>query len=320
MSTKNEEDLSESQKERLIKEVVQSFRYDGRWKRIRNYGLAAMFALSFCAFLVNVTAGALKGWTGFSDYAAVVSLRGDMISGGTASADAVIPVLQKAFEDDNAKVILLEVDSGGGSPLESERIYLELERLKEKTKKPVRAVIGNLGASAAYLVAVHCDSITAGRYSLVGSIGAKSSRYDIHGLAERVGIKQSTYASGELKNMFDPFTSPDEAEKLKAQRLVDSVASTFLGEVVAKRGAKLKAGKIDTGEVWPGDESLAMGLVDDLGTVDSVAASLDLKPKRLGPVVRQSLFSGMFGAAAHAIRNEVRGEVGGAGSPVLLSY
>lgn len=305
MSNDTSDEMSRSQQERLVGEVVKDFRSNRRWAKLKRVGLATMFALSAVAFVWNFARMA-GPWLPVGDYVAVVSLKGDMLDGASGSASAVIPRLQKAFADEDAKLVILDIDSGGGSPLEAERIYRELGRLKAKHPKPVVAVIGTLGASAAYLVAVHCDAVVAGRYSLVGSIGAKSSRFDVHELAGRVGVRQDTYVSGPLKNMFDPLSPPSKEEQQKAQALVNAIGATFEKEVVARRGAKLKAAGVATGEVWTGDEALALGLIDRIDTLDGVAAQQGLQIAMMGPLNRPSMWAGLTGSIAQGVSQGVQ--------------
>ena len=57
-------------------------------------------------------------------YVAQVSITGTIAAGSpTASADAVIPALRKAFEDKMAKGVLIKISSPGGSPAQAHLIY-----------------------------------------------------------------------------------------------------------------------------------------------------------------------------------------------------
>jgi protease-4 len=61
-----------------------------------------------------------------------------------------LPVIAKAFKAPKVKAVALNIDHAGGQAFESERGEQTLERLKEETRKPVYAFIGNTGASAAH--------------------------------------------------------------------------------------------------------------------------------------------------------------------------
>ena len=199
----------------------------------------------------------------------VVRIEGQIAPGALASADKVIPALKKAFESPRVKAVVLSIDSPGGSPVESERIYRMIHAYKASNPKPVVAVINNIGASAAYLIALHCDKIVAGHYSLIGSIGAVLAGWDVHQALDRLDVSQRVYASGHLKSMLNPFLPMSDEARAKAQQLVDEAGSQFVGELSALRAEKLQAGvNYGSGEVWAGPHALAIGLVDQLGTLD----------------------------------------------------
>jgi protease IV len=167
------------------------------------------------------------------------------------------------------KAVVISIDSPGGSPVESERIYRVIESYKQSHPKPVIAVINNIGASAAYMIALHADKIVAGNYSLVGSVGAIMAGWDLHKAIEKVEISQRVYASGTLKSMLNPFLPMTPEADRKAQELVSMMGQQFTDELVATRGPKLKAGiNYGTGEVWDGVEAAKIGLVDEIGTLD----------------------------------------------------
>ncbi len=206
-----------------------------------------------------------------------------------ASADKVVPALTRAFEDPQVKRVLLYIDSPGGAPVEAERIMSAVSQLRQKHDKPVQAVIGNLGASAGYMVALSADDITSGKYSLVGSIGAVLMSWDVHKALERFDVKAKSYASGSLKSMLNPFEPSTPEGEAKAQALVDEMGRQFATLLTDKRGSKLTQppATYTTGEVWGGQDALALGLVDGNGTLETLmAAHPDLKLVNFGPFER----------------------------------
>ena len=84
---------------------------------------------------------------------AIVNVSGAIGTGQLASAEELVPVLEKVFQSPKVKAIALNIDSPGGQPFESERVGQTIDRLKAETGKPVYAFIGNTGASAAYMLA-----------------------------------------------------------------------------------------------------------------------------------------------------------------------
>jgi len=224
-------------------------------------------------------------WGPFGDVVGVVRIDGQISSSSQSSADRIIPALEKAFANANVKAVILSIDSPGGAPVESERINNALASLKKKYDKPVVAVINNLGASAAYLIALHADKIVAGKYSLVGSIGAIMTPWELHRAIGSVKVTQRVYASGKMKSFLNPFTPVSPEMDAKAQKLVGQMGQTFVNELKAARGAALKPGvDYGSGEVWGGLEAKEIGLIDAIGTLDEVAQqSWGLKTYDFGP-------------------------------------
>lgn len=208
-----------------------------------------------------------------------------------ASAKLVVPALKRAFEDDNVKRVVIYIDSPGGAPVEAERIMDAVTELRKKHPKPVQAVIGNLGASAGYMVALSADDIVSAKYSLVGSIGAILQSWDVHRVLDKYDVKAKTYASGNLKGMLNPFEPSTPEGEAKAQALVDELGRQFETLLKDRRGKKLTQPPTTytTGEVWGGQDALALGLVDSNGTLETLMAQHpDLKMVNFGPFERRS--------------------------------
>ena len=166
------------------------------------------------------------------------------------------------------------------------------------------AVINNMGASAAYMIAVHADKIYAGKYSLVGSIGAIITAWDLHKAIERVDVAQHVYASGQLKSLLNPFAPVSPEADAKAKVLVSQVGTAFLDEVKRARSGTLKA-NVDyaSGEIWSGQEAKDIGLVDGISTLDElVATNWGIKIYDFGP--SQDTF-GLFSASLEAVTQEI---------------
>ncbi|WP_168798562.1 S49 family peptidase [Herbaspirillum sp. ST 5-3] len=221
----------------------------------------------------------------FTDVVGVVHIDGQIASGATSSADKIVPALERAFSDANVKGVVLAIDSPGGAPVESERITDAITSLKKKHHKPVVAVINNVGASAAYMIAMHADKVVAGKYSLVGSIGAIMAPWELHRAMAKLDVSQRVYASGKLKAFLNPFTPVSPEVDAKAKKLVDQMGQTFVSELNATRGAFLKPGvDYGSGEVWGGLEAKELGLVDAISTVDDVVATTwGLRTYNFGP-------------------------------------
>ena len=256
-----------------------------RWRMLFQalvFGFPVLLGVVYLLFFLSSTG---FRWGPFGDVVGVVRIEGPIASNERASAESIVPLLEKAFANPNVKAVVLSIDSPGGAPVESERIYTAIGSLKRKHPKPVVAVINNIGASAAFLIALHADTIVAGKYSLVGSIGAIMAPWQLDRAIAKFDVTQRVYASGKLKSFLNPFTPVSPEVDVKAQKLVDQLGTFFLDEVKAKRGSRLKQGiDVATGEVWPGPEAKDLGLVDSVGTLDEyVSATWGMRTYDFGP-------------------------------------
>lgn len=287
----------------MILDLLKERRVERQWRMLRRgfYAAIGLMALSYYAWTYLNIAG-FKIDTSKGRAVGVVRIEGTIMSTSLASGDKIVPALKRAFEDERVKIVVLAIDSGGGSPLEAERISYMINALRKKHNKPIYAVIQNLGASAAYMIAMNTDKVYAGRYSLVGSIGAVLSSWDVHKAINRYDIQQKVYASGELKAMLNPFIAPTDAAERKAQDLVNKAGSLFVEELTAKRAGKLKAGlNYASGEIWDGDQALKIGLIDELATIEKIAQDNELIVREYGPALRS--FSPFAASVSQMLRD-----------------
>ena len=269
-----------------LSSLLSDRRAERRSRTLRAVLYFLMFAVPACLYIgfYAWSAGLRLGPSG--DVVAVVRLQGEIADGEKASADRVIPALRKAFTQERVKAIVLAIDSPGGAPLEAERIYTTLVALKAAHPKPVVATINNVGASAAYMVAIHTDRVYAGNYSLVGSVGVVLSGWDAHIALNRLGVSQRVYASGDLKATMNPYIPMSPEAERQARELVNTMGQVFKTDVAARRKGKLlPEADFGSGAVWGGAEALRIGLIDEVATIDQVMRERwpELEALELGP-------------------------------------
>lgn len=132
-----------------------------------------------------------------TEHLAVVDIIGT-IAADQQSVNSVntIKSLNKAFDNVNSKAVVLNINSPGGSPVQSDEIWQEIQYLKKIHKdKKVYAVIGDTGASGAYYIASAADEIIVNPSSLVGSIGVIMPNYGVTGLMQKLGVEDRTLTS-----------------------------------------------------------------------------------------------------------------------------
>lgn len=207
-------------------------------------------------------------------FAAVVPISGVIGEGKSASFDKLAPQLRRAFNAENSVGVILDINSPGGTPVQSALIHDLIIELKESTGKPVIAVGSDVMASGAYMIAVSADRIVANRSSVVGSIGVISAGFGFTDLIEKAGIERRVATAGGSKNLTDPFSPVTEKGEAIRQTLLDSIHVHFKDVVVAGRGNRLDPSKttdLFEGAVWTGKQGVEIGLLDGLGRVDTEA-------------------------------------------------
>jgi protease IV len=190
---------------------------------------------------------------------AVVPLRG--IIGGQLHARDTTRLLDRLREDGNVRGVLLDIDSPGGGATESEAMYLSVKRLA--AAKPVIAYVRGTGASGAYFLACGATRVLAFPSAIVGSIGVISARPILVETLRRLGATMLVTKTGPFKDLGAPWREPTEAERAKEQSLVDAIFRRFRAAVATARSLDdADLDSVTTGEVWLGEEAVAVGLVD----------------------------------------------------------
>ena len=216
------------------------------------------------------------------EHTAIIEVKGAISAAEPANADTIIWALRDAFKAEQARAVILRINSPGGSPVQSGYIYDEIKRLKANyPEKPVYAVITDIGASGAYYIAAAADEIYADKASLVGSIGVVAGGFGFVDLMEKVGVERRLYTSGEHKAFLDPFSPKDDAEAEFWQSVLATTHRQFIDQVKQGRGDRLKDDpELFSGLVWTGEQAVELGLIDGLGSSSYVARDI-VKVERL---------------------------------------
>ena len=207
---------------------------------------------------------------------AVINIDGLISSTSTANAREINFLLREAFDDEETVAVMLRINSGGGSPVQSGLIHDEILRLREQHEDiPVYAVISDAGASGAYYIAVAADEIYADRGSIVGSIGVRLDSFGVVELMERWGIERRLFTSGENKALLDPFTPIQTSDITHVEAVIGQIHDQFVQVVQNGRGERLNGDEsLFSGLIWTGAEALELGLIDGLGDDRFVAREI----------------------------------------------
>ncbi|QLI80908.1 S49 family peptidase [Chitinibacter fontanus] len=269
--------MSDSFERDALKEILTASVKEQR--SARRWGI--FFKLLTFSYLFLILA-LIMGWIGAKEsesaskgpHTAVVDLKGEISAGGDASSEMVLSGLKAAFEDSNTKAVILRANSPGGSPVQSGMMYDEIQRLKKKhPQTPFYVVVEDVCASGCYYAAVSADKIYADKASIVGSIGVLMDGFGFTGAMDKLGVERRLITAGANKGFLDPFSPQSEEQKQKAVAMLAEVHQQFINVVKQGRGKRLATNNPDlfSGLVWSGESGLKLGLVDALGSVDSVA-------------------------------------------------
>lgn len=176
-----------------------------------------------------------------------------LFGGGNTTYTEIVSALAEADSNPGVAKAILEVDSPGGN---IDGLFEALDAIKN-FGKPLKAVISNVGASAAYAIASQADEIVAfNNAARIGSIGILASfRID----ENRVDIA-STKAPKKA-----PDVSTPEGQAVIREEL-DAIHNLFVGAIA--RGRDMSAKDINAnfgqGATLLAGEALKRGMIDGI--------------------------------------------------------
>ena len=236
-------------------------------ERKRDYRNKIIFrVLFFLAFISILLIVPLAKDMNFSQpHIAVIEINGLIASETQSSAENIVPLLKQASKNDNTSVIIIKVNSGGGSATQSKIIYDEIIKLKEESTKEIISIIEDVGASGGYYIAMAADEIFASQTSIVGSIGVRLDSYDVRSFFDKIGIKSRTIYSGKNKLILDPFHELSSEQYSHLKKLTDQIHNQFIVDLKKSRANKLTPDEsVYSGLFYTGSEALSLGLIDGL--------------------------------------------------------
>ncbi|URR36394.1 signal peptide peptidase SppA [Thermosynechococcus sp. HN-54] len=184
------------------------------------------------------------------------------IAGGTRRR--VLKAL-KTIEERGYPALLVRIDSPGGTVGDSQEIYAALKRLQSKMK--IVASFGNISASGGVYIGMGAQYIMANPGTITGSIGVILRGNNLQRLLDKVGVSFKVIKSGPYKDIlaFDRDLTEEEIRIL--QDLIDTSYHQFVQTVAEGRHLDVETVRsFADGRVFTGEQALALGLVDRLGT------------------------------------------------------
>ena len=249
-------------------------------------GILAALALIFAVLAIPM-ALMDRGWKADLDFSgdyysarsgpgiAVLPLHGVIQNGPSSGIDAddIVSKLEAIRKNPLLRGLILAVDSPGGTPGSTKKVYDAVRRVREE--KPVVAAITDLAASGGYYVASAADQIFAYESSLVGSIGVISLHMDVSGLLSRYGVRVETLKAGKFKDSSYPFRSLSFEEKQMFSTTLEDAYRQFLQDVASGRELPLHiVESFAEGRIFSGKQAQNQNMIDRIGGLDDAARAL----------------------------------------------
>jgi signal peptide peptidase SppA len=189
-------------------------------------------------------------------------------SSGVSDVGAFANAVQAAANDQQARAIVLDIDSPGGT-VGGVQAAADAVRAANAVK-PVIAHSGDLMASAAYWIGAAAGAVYADETAVIGSIGVYAAVLDSSRAMEMQGLKSEVFASGPYKGAGMPGTSLTDEQRQNIQARVDALAGVFKADV--RRGRPAVADDAMQGQTMLAGQALTAGLIDSVATLPRAIA------------------------------------------------
>lgn len=190
-----------------------------------------------------------------------------------ASMPVITPeTLKEAFEkartDDSVQAVVLRIDSPGGSALASDLIWREV--MLTQREKPVVVSMGDVAASGGYYIAMAAGTIVAHPSTLTGSIGVFGGKLNMKGFYNKIGLTKEIIAHGQNATLYSDYGGFTPTERERVEKMMKTIYKDFVSKAAEGRGKSYDdIDEIAQGRVWTGKQAKALGLVDELGGLDT---------------------------------------------------
>lgn len=189
---------------------------------------------------------------------------------GAESVESLAMDFSAAVDDPRIDTIILNIDSPGGD-ISGISEFAEMIHAARASKSVIAYVFGS-AASAAYWIASAAGKIVSSDTGRLGSIGVVAAFKDTTGKDEKAGVRSIEIVSSQSPDKrLDIFS---EGGRAKIQKLVDDLATVFVGAVARYRGTSPEEvlAKYGQGGMLIAGEAVEKGMADSIGSLESLIA------------------------------------------------
>ena len=203
---------------------------------------------------------------------AVITAEGAIMEGdiaqGVAGANGVVKQIRSAYEDEDTKAIVFRVNSPGGSIIASEMMRDELLAAKRKGIKVIVSM-GDYAASGGVYISTPADYIFAEPTTITGSIGVAIALPTLENAMDYIGVNFDGVVTSKHGGWDPTQAIDDDLDRIFESWGADAY-DRFINFVADSRSQSYTdIKKIAGGRVWIATDAKEIGLVDEIGGIDS---------------------------------------------------
>lgn len=201
-------------------------------------------------------------------------------SSGDNPVDIFREKLDAAAADPWAVAVVVRINSPGGSVTASDIMWRDLQRFREKSRRPVVACLMDLGTAGAYYLSTASDVIVAHPTTVTGGIGVVLNLYNLEDAMNVLNIVSQAVKAGEKIDLGTVTRALKPEEEALLKEMTNEFYDRFR-DVVRQQRQKVDATNKTTfdGRVFTASQALKLGLIDQIGYLDD---ALTLAKQRAG--------------------------------------
>ena len=192
-------------------------------------------------------------------------------TGQVMTPSEMAEALREAREDSDIQAVVMRVDSPGGSAVASDAIWREV--LLTQREKPLVVSMSDVAGSGGYYIAMAAGTIVAEPGTITGSIGVLGGKLNLKGLYNKVGLTKEIITRGQNANLYSDYGDFTPTERERLQKLLETIYQGFVRKAAEGRNkTEAEIHELAQGRIWTGKQAKEIGLVDELGGLDTALA------------------------------------------------
>jgi protease-4 len=184
----------------------------------------------------------------------------------------------------NIKILLVNINSPGGTVTATAELENILKNFKKETKVKIYFFTSEILASGGYWIATTADKIFASYGSTIGSIGVGGPSWYYYNtplslssgllgqsIETEKGIEVFNQNAGQSKDLFNPFRKPKDQEILHLQKIVDEIYEDFITKVSKNRKIQIETIRNNIGAlIYSSTQAKEKFLIDEVANYRSL--------------------------------------------------